>query len=190
MCWEGIGGFTRTAKRCKALPLGHNCLHLIFKPYLSNETYSRKYEKLPNIVIHACKNITEKRPCWKCVACKFGFFTFWLIASKQLNSLTTVVTLSWFGAAEVTHPLWVARGPEFMSRPRQGFLCFMFCCCCCIFTFCTKTRFLTKYCHVFSKVNLYSIVVICGYVPQGAGFYTPYKVTSSSGSARWLFTCR
>jgi len=28
--------------------------------YLSSETYSLKYEKLPNIVIHACKNITEK----------------------------------------------------------------------------------------------------------------------------------
>ena len=27
---------------------------------LSSETYSRKYEKLLNIVIHACKNITEK----------------------------------------------------------------------------------------------------------------------------------
>jgi len=24
------------------------------------ETNSRKYDKLPNIVIHACKNITEK----------------------------------------------------------------------------------------------------------------------------------
>jgi len=30
-----------------------------FKPYLSSETYSRKYEKLPNIVIHACKNMTK-----------------------------------------------------------------------------------------------------------------------------------
>ena len=40
--------------------LGQNCLHLTFKPYLSSETYSRKYEKLPNIVIHACKNMTEK----------------------------------------------------------------------------------------------------------------------------------
>ena len=35
--------------------LGQNCLHLTFKPYLSSETYSRKYEKLPNIVVHACK---------------------------------------------------------------------------------------------------------------------------------------
>ena len=35
--------------------LGQNCLHLTFKPHLSSETYSRKYEKLPNIVVHACK---------------------------------------------------------------------------------------------------------------------------------------
>ena len=40
--------------------LGQNCLHLTFEQYLSSETYSRKYEKLPNIVILACKNITEK----------------------------------------------------------------------------------------------------------------------------------
>jgi len=40
--------------------LGHNCLHLTFQPYLSNETYSRKYEKLRDTVIHASKNITEK----------------------------------------------------------------------------------------------------------------------------------
>jgi len=30
---------------------------------LSSETFSRKYEKLPNIVVHACKNITEKCIC-------------------------------------------------------------------------------------------------------------------------------
>jgi len=35
--------------------LGQNCLHLTFKPYLSSETYSRNYEKLPNIVVHACE---------------------------------------------------------------------------------------------------------------------------------------
>jgi len=35
---------------------------------------SRKYEKLPSIVIHACKNITEKTCiCRKCLARKFGF---------------------------------------------------------------------------------------------------------------------
>jgi len=40
--------------------LGQNCLHFTFEQYLSSETYSHKYEKLPNIVVRACKNITEK----------------------------------------------------------------------------------------------------------------------------------
>jgi len=53
--------------------LGQYCLHLTFKLYLSSETYCRKYKKLPNIVIHACKNNTEKCICWKCLARKFGF---------------------------------------------------------------------------------------------------------------------
>ena len=75
--------------------LGHNCLHLTFEPYLSSETFSRKYEKLLNIVIHGCENITEKvyllimsgPQIWLCL------FTFRLIASKQLNGLTTIDTL-------------------------------------------------------------------------------------------------
>jgi len=40
--------------------LGQNCLHLTFSPCLSSETYSRKYEKPPNIVIHACKKYDRK----------------------------------------------------------------------------------------------------------------------------------
>jgi len=43
--------------------LGQHCLHLTFKPYLSNETYSRKYEKVPNIVVHACKILQKKCIC-------------------------------------------------------------------------------------------------------------------------------
>jgi len=36
--------------------LGQNCLHFTLEPYLSSsDTYSRKYEELLNIVIHACK---------------------------------------------------------------------------------------------------------------------------------------
>ena len=55
---------------------GKTCLHLTFQPYLSSETYSRKYKNLPNIVIHACTNNTEKCNCWKCLARKFGFVYF------------------------------------------------------------------------------------------------------------------
>jgi len=75
--------------------LGQNCLHLTVLPYLSSETGSRKYAKLPNIVIHACKNSTEKMylmkmsgpQIWLCL------FTCRSIASKQLNGLTTIDTL-------------------------------------------------------------------------------------------------
>jgi len=76
--------------------LGQKCLHLTFEQYLSSETYSRKYEKLPNIVILACKNITETMhllkmsgpQIWLCL------FMFRPIASKQLNGLTTIDTVS------------------------------------------------------------------------------------------------
>jgi len=30
-----------------------NCLEISFLRYFSSESYSRKYEKLPNIIIHA-----------------------------------------------------------------------------------------------------------------------------------------
>jgi len=54
--------------------LGQDCLHLTFEPYLSNETYSRKYEKLPNIVIRACKKYNRKNEfVKKCLARKFSF---------------------------------------------------------------------------------------------------------------------
>ena len=76
--------------------LGQNCLHLKFEQYLCSETYSRKYEILPNIVVLACKNITEKMhflkisgpQIWLCL------FTFRPIASKQLDGLTTIDTVS------------------------------------------------------------------------------------------------
>ena len=44
---------------------------ILFYPYLSSGSYTRKHEKLPNKVIHACWKITEKiRLCWKSVARK------------------------------------------------------------------------------------------------------------------------
>ena len=76
--------------------LGLNCLHLTFKPNLSSETYSRKYEKLPSIAVHARKILQKKMfllkmsgpQIWLCL------FTFRPIASKQLNGLTTIDILS------------------------------------------------------------------------------------------------
>ena len=133
--------------------LGQNCLHLTFKPYLSRETYSRQYEKLPSIVVHACKIFLEKmyllkmfgRQIWLCL------FTFRPIASKQLNGLTTIGILSWLGGAVVTHPLWVQEVP--------GSICLIFCIVVVVFTFLSQnTVFIAKYCNSFYNVNLFSIL--------------------------------
>jgi len=52
-----------------AMPVSfdRNCLHLMFSTlycfnhtWLSSEFYFHKYDKLPNIAIHACLNITVK----------------------------------------------------------------------------------------------------------------------------------
>jgi len=59
--------------------------------------------------------------------------TFRPIASKELNSLTTIVTLSCLGGAEVTHPLWLREVPG--SIPSKDFMFDLLFCCCCNFTF-------------------------------------------------------
>ena len=93
---------------------------------------------MPNILIHACKNITRKMNLLKMCGpqIRLCLLTFRPIASKQLNSLTTLVTLSWLGGAEVTHSLCV-RGHVINSPPRVFRFNFLFCFCC-DFTFCPK----------------------------------------------------
>ena len=109
--------------------LGPICLHLTFKQFFSSETYSRKYEKLPNIVIHACKNNTEKCICWKMSDPQIWLclFTFRPIASKQLNGLTTIDTVTWLGGTVVTHPLWVQEVPGSIPSSGKGFYVWFFC---------------------------------------------------------------
>jgi len=127
--------------------LSQYCLHLTFKSYLSSETYSRKYEKLLYIVIHACKNNTEKMyllkmsgpQIWLCL------FTFRPIASEKFNGLTTIDTLSWLGGSVVTHQLWVQEVPGSIPSSGNGFyvVVFLFCCCC-VLTYLVKKQII---CH-------------------------------------------
>ena len=65
----------------------------------------------------------------------FCFFTFRPIASKQLNGLTTIDTVSWLGGTVVTHPLLVQEVPGSIPGSGKGFyvsffalllLCFYF----------------------------------------------------------------
>jgi len=92
---------------------------------------------------------------WLCL------FTFWPIASKELNSLTTIDTLSWLSGAVVTHPLWVQEDPGSIPDSCKGFYVWFFVCCCCVFPFLSKnTFFVTKVCNSFYNVNLFSILYI------------------------------
>jgi len=101
--------------------------------------------KVPNIVIHACNSIICSiqyllKMCgpqiWLCL------FTFRPITSKQLNSRTTIDALSWLGGAVVTHPLSVQEVPGSIPGSFLS-LIFLFCCCC-VFTFCSKTPYLSQ----------------------------------------------
>jgi len=127
---------------------------------------SRKYEKLPNIVIHTCKNITEKMyllkmsgpQIWLCL------FTFWPIASKKLNGLTTIDTLSWLGGAVVTHPLCVQEVPGLIPCSGKCFYFWFFVSLLllllCFYFLSNNTLFVTKVCNSFYNFNLFSILKI------------------------------
>ena len=76
---------------------------------------------------------------WLCL------FTFRSIASEQLNGLTTIDILSWLGGAVVTHPLWVQEVPGSIPGSGKGFYVWFFLyCCCCVFTFLSKTHYLSQ----------------------------------------------
>jgi len=121
-------------------------------------------ENLPNIVIHACKNMTEKMNLVKLCAPHIGLclFTFQLIASKQLNSLTTIDILIWLGGSVVRQPLWVQEVPGSIfgcGKSRVQFLavvlCLIFCFVVGVFLlFVKNTLFVTKFCNSFWNVNL------------------------------------
>jgi len=53
-------------------------------------------------------------------------FTFRPIASKQLNSLTTIIILSWLGGAVVMHPLLVQEVPGSIPGSGKGFYVWLF----------------------------------------------------------------
>ena len=143
-------------------PLGQNCLHLTLKPYWSSKTYSRKYEKLPNIVINACK-IWQKMNLLKKSGpqIRLCLFTFRPIASKQLTSLLTIGTLSWLSGAVVTHPLWVQDVAGSIPGLGKGFyVWFSVLLLLCIYFLSINTLFVTKFCKPFCYVNLFSILNI------------------------------
>jgi len=92
---------------------------------------------------------------------RFCLFSFRPIASKQLNSLLTIHTLSWLGGAVVTHPLWVQEVPGSIPCPGKRFyVSFSVLLLLCFYFLSINTLFVTKCCQSFCNVNLFSILTI------------------------------
>jgi len=130
-------------------------------PYLSSDTYSRKYKKLPYIVIHACKINTENNVfvvnVWPANLALFIYVsTHWVEQVKWLDYNRYSQLTRWCsGNASALG----ARGPGFNPQLRQGFLCLIFCFVLVVFLlFCQKkTLFVTTVCNSFYNFKLFRI---------------------------------
>ena len=92
---------------------------------------------------------------------RFCLFTFRFIASKHLNNLTTIDTLSWLGGAVVTLPLLVHEVPGSMPGSDKGLYVWFFCFAGVAFLlFVKNTLFVTQFCNSFCNFNLFSIPYI------------------------------
>jgi len=109
---------------------------------------SRKFEKLPNIVIHACKNITEKNAVVENLALFIYVLTHCI---EQLNCLTTINTLSLLVGAVVTHQLWVQEVLGEIPGSGKGFYVWLFCFVVVVFLFFVQKHIL---CHIFFQFLL------------------------------------
>ena len=121
---------------------------------------------------------------WLCL------FTFRLIASKQLNGLTTIDIFSWLGGAVVTHPFWVQVVPGSIPGSGNGFYVWFLICCCCVFTFLSKKHIIYRkilqfllQCNLFSILNvlrdLWPIIRVKRYRPS---IFKPYWAVNSTKS--------
>jgi len=103
-----------------------------------------------------CINEDEPPP-WK-----FSLFMFQTIAPKELNSLTTIVTFSWFGGAEVTHPLWLREVPGSIPGSGNAFSVWFFVLLLlCLYFFVKNTLFVTQLCNFFCKFHYLVYLTFC-----------------------------
>jgi len=141
-----------------------NCLHLTFLPYLSSETYFRIiYEKLPNIVIHACKHNQNKWICWKCVARKFGYVYLHFDTLSQNSEIAWLQSImSVDSVMQITAFALGARGHVFNYRLLQRFclISFVLLLLLCFYLLSQNTLFVIKFCNSFYNVNIFSILNI------------------------------
>jgi len=92
---------------------------------------------------------------------RLRLFTFRPIASKQLNSLTTIFTLSWLSSAEVAHPLWVREVRRSIPGSSTGLYVWLFFCFSIVvlLLFFQKHIVCHKICNFYCNFNLFSILI-------------------------------
>ena len=96
------------------------------------------------------------------MARQFGFFTCQPIALKQFNSLTTIVTFSWRGGPEVTHPPWVQDVPGSIPSSGKYFVFALFCFCVLLlfwFYVLSKTHYLSRT-FIIEFCNIYLFIIL------------------------------
>ena len=110
-----------------------------------------------NIVNYAWKNITEKNEIvenvWPANSCTL--FTFRPIASKQLNSLTTIDTTSWLAGAVVTHSIRVQEVPGSIPGSGKAFYIWFFVVV--VVFFCPKTHYLSQHFAILFAMLIYLV---------------------------------
>ena len=136
----------------------------LFTPYIltifKQWKYSCKYEKLSNIVVHACKILQKKWICWKCVARKFGFVYLHFdplrrnSSKAQLQSIPSIN--SWCSGYASALGVKV---PGSIPDSDKGFYVWSFCFVVCL-PFCQKHIIYTKFCNFFCNVKLFNILNI------------------------------
>jgi len=173
---------------------------------LSSESYSRKYDKLPTVVIHQCYNISETMTFFKkcCPQIWLSLFMFWPISLKQLNTLTSIDTFSCLNGLDVTHQTVMREFPDLIPGFGKDLYVCLFVLLLGGFTFLSKIHYLSWFiCIFFSNVNSFSIlyilqnmwpiIIISRYRPiifkhgrLSELFYYLYMCVSSSELALWI----
>jgi len=119
---------------------------ILFTSYIltifKQRNYSRKYEKLPNRVIHACNNNTEKMYLLKMSGPQICF----CLLNVSTHSVEKVKWLDYNRNSQLT---WWCSGNAWVQEvqspaPTRDFMFDFLFCCCCVFTFLSKTHYLSQ----------------------------------------------
>jgi len=85
-------------------------------------------------------------------------FMFRPIASKQLKSLTTIVTLSWLGGSAETHPLWMPELPGSTLSTSKGFYVWFFCFVVVVFLLCCSKKHYLSQTYFFFTISFAMVI--------------------------------